>query len=143
MAIRLPPEQERALAKKLGIAVRDPKARRTRIPHADHAAGLRMQLRALGLPQPTLEFRFHETRKWRYDLALVEQRILIDIDGGSWLPGKKSHTSGKGFERDRLKDCAATLRAWRVFRFTPKQIASGDAALYLAYALGDARGKLP
>jgi|tagenome__1003787_1003787.scaffolds.fasta_scaffold20274320_1 hypothetical protein len=90
MAIRLPPAQAKALAAKLGVVIAEPKARRTRIRHADHAAGLRMQLGALRLPEPELEYQFHETRKWRYDLALVDARILIDCRpaGKSWRRGR-------------------------------------------------------
>lgn len=118
-------------------SVPDPKVTGVRIPTVEHTEGLCTQLRALKRPAPVREFRFSETKQYRADLAWPAHRLLVEVDGGSWLPGKKSHTSGKGFERDRRKDALALALGYRTLRVTPKMITDGTAAAYICHLLGD------
>jgi len=37
-----------------------------------------------GLPAPTPEYRFHATRRWRFDYAFVQQKIAVEVEGGVW-----------------------------------------------------------
>jgi very-short-patch-repair endonuclease len=68
-------------------------------------------------PTPTLEHRFHPTRKWRFDLAwLAPYWLALEIDGSIWQKG--GHNTGKGMQRDREKDLAALKLGWRVVRIT-------------------------
>ena len=62
------------------------------------------------------EYRFHPTRKWRFDFAHVETMICIELEGGVWSGGR--HVRGQGFISDCEKYNAAQLLGWRVFRFT-------------------------
>lgn len=66
------------------------------------------------------EFKFHPTRKWRFDLAWPENKIAMEVEGGVWTGGR--HTRGTGFLKDCEKYNAAASLGWRVFRFTPKQV---------------------
>jgi very-short-patch-repair endonuclease len=66
------------------------------------------------------EYRFHPTRRWRFDAAFPEKKIGIEIDGGVFIGGR--HTRGVGFRKDCEKINAAGLLGWRVFRFLPDQI---------------------
>ena len=59
-------------------------------------------------------------RKWRFDFALVKQKIAIEIEGGVWTNGR--HTRGAGFIADMEKYNTAALLGWRILRFTPAQI---------------------
>ena len=77
---------------------------------------------AAGLPAPVREFRFHATRKWRFDYAWPKQRVALEIEGGVWTGGR--HTSGSGFVKDMEKYNAAALAGWRVFRVTPNHLRS-------------------
>lgn len=79
---------------------------------------------AVGLPTPIPEYRFHPTRKWRFDWAFVPQRIAVEQEGAVWVNGR--HTRGSGFVKDLEKYNAAAALGWRVIRGTPQQIARGD-----------------
>ena len=62
------------------------------------------------------EFKFHPVRKWRFDYAVPEHKIALEVEGGVWTGGR--HTSPKGFLGDIEKYNTATLMGWRVFRTT-------------------------
>ena len=79
------------------------------------------------------EYRFHDERKWRFDFAVVEQKIGIEIEGGSWNQGR--HSRGAGFERDIIKYNTAVCMGWRILRFTTGMVQSGDAIDTLRAAL--------
>lgn len=79
--------------------------------------------KADGLPMPTPEYRFHPTRRWRFDWCWPERKIALEIEGGVWTKGR--HTRGKGFMGDMAKYNAAALQGYRVFRCTPNQIHIG------------------
>jgi hypothetical protein len=137
MTLRLAPALARQLAAKVGVSIPDPPARKTRIPHPELARGLDTQCKALGLPIGMPEFQFHPTRKWRADRAWPAQKLLVEIDGGGWLPGgADSHGKGRGFERDRRKDAEALLLGYRTLRLTPKMVKSGEGIRYIAQLLG-------
>ncbi len=92
-----------------------------------------MQLRAAGV-QFEREHKFHPTRRWRFDFALPEHRIGVEVEGGTWNGGR--HTRGSGYEKDCEKYAEALCLGWRVLRVTGKQVKSGDAALWLFRILG-------
>ena len=66
------------------------------------------------------EFKFHPVRKWRFDYAVPEHKIDLEVEGGVWTGGR--HTSPKGFLGDIEKYNTATLMGWRVFRTTPDDL---------------------
>lgn len=66
--------------------------------------GLRARLEALGL------------RDWRFDVAIPEYQIAVELDGGTWIHGR--HSRGAGVISDMDKINAATVRGWRVLRYT-------------------------
>ena len=100
---------------------------------ADNSETLAAQVRAL-LPHVEIvtEYRFHPQRRWRADVAIPMVHILAEIEGGAWTRGR--HTRGAGFVADMEKYNAATLAGWRVFRYTPKQVEDGTAAVQIAEA---------
>lgn len=65
------------------------------------------------------EYSFHQKRKWRFDYALPELQIAIEIEGGVWSNGR--HTRGSGFVKDMIKYNAATELGWSILRYTPDQ----------------------
>ncbi len=73
-----------------------------------------------GLPRPVPEYRFHSTRKWRFDYAFVEQKIALEVEGAIWTGGR--HTRGKGFANDMIKYNAAGAMGWIVLRCQPSDL---------------------
>ena len=96
---------------------------------------LMMHITAMKLPVPEREFRFHPTRKWRFDLAWQNNMIAVEVQGGVWLADKGGHTSGAGRTRDMEKSNHAILLGWKVFQFSPEMIKSGEAIGMIEIAL--------
>ncbi len=65
------------------------------------------------------EYRFHPIRKWRFDFAIPDYMIAIEIEGGAHVQGR--HNRAAGFIKDMEKYNTAALMGWRIFRFTPQQ----------------------
>lgn len=62
------------------------------------------------------EFRFHDTRKFRFDYCIPEDKIAIEYEG---IYGDKSgHTNVKGYTSDSTKYNLACVNGWRVLRYT-------------------------
>ncbi|MCA2455812.1 MULTISPECIES: endonuclease domain-containing protein [Vibrio] len=91
------------------------------------------QIKSMGLALPEKEYRFHETRRWRFDFAYPEQQLAVEVEGGTWAGGR--HTRGSGYEKDCEKYNEAALRGWSVLRFTGSMIKSGKAVETLKEAL--------
>lgn len=62
------------------------------------------------------EHVFHWTRKWRFDYAMPELKIAIEIDGGLWEYGR--HNRPQGYIDDMEKLNTAASMGWLVLRFT-------------------------
>lgn len=90
-------------------------------------------IRALKLPMPVEEFKFHPERKWRFDFAYPDLKIAIEVEGGTWSGGR--HTRGSGYEKDCEKYNTACLLGWSVLRFTSSMIKRGEAINTIEKAL--------
>lgn len=66
------------------------------------------------------EYKFHPTRRWRFDFALVGDKIAIEAEGGIWIGGR--HNRGSGFVKDVEKYNAAVRLGWKVLRYTTENI---------------------
>ena len=104
-------------------------SQRTRLEDA-----LAYGIKLAGLPAPEREWRFHPTRRWRFDFAYPEQRVAIEVEGGIFVQGR--HARGTGILGDLEKYNAATLLGWRVLRFAAQHIRSGEAVAVIREALG-------
>lgn len=97
------------------------------------------QLATLQLTIPLhTEYTFHPSRKWRFDFALPDLRIAIEVEGGTYKESR--HTSGKGYHEDCNKYNAAALLGWRVLRYDSTHVLKGDAYRELAILLKDYSG---
>lgn len=101
---------------------------------------LALHIRAAGLPPPVREFRFHPTRRWRYDFAFVENKVAVEVDGGVWVQGR--HTRPSGFIEDMHKLNEAAILGWTVIRVTGEMIRKGEALKLIERALGRERLEL-
>lgn len=62
------------------------------------------------------EYRFHPTRRFRFDAAIPDKMIAIEYEG---ISGAKSrHTTLTGYTKDCEKYNLAALMGWRVLRYT-------------------------
>ena len=61
------------------------------------------------------EHRFHETRQWRFDVAIPSLKIAIEYEG--IMSRKSRHTTVTGYTKDCEKYNAATIAGWRVLRY--------------------------
>jgi len=96
-------------------------------------AELALQIKALGLPEPTREYLAIKGRKFRFDFAWLEQRLLVEVNGGTYTQG--AHSTGRGIARDYEKCNLATLAGWRVLSFDGKSVKDGTAVEVIRQAL--------
>jgi len=95
---------------------------------------LAAHIRLYGLPDPERQYRFHPERRWRFDFAWPDHRLAIEVDGVLW--GEQGgHQRPDDYADDCEKLNEAVLLGWRVLRFTPAQVHSGDAVLTVQRAL--------
>ena len=47
------------------------------------------------------EFPFHPTREWRFDFAIPQAHVAIEVEGGLWNGGR--HFRPEGWKRDTEK----------------------------------------
>jgi very-short-patch-repair endonuclease len=66
------------------------------------------------------EYRFHPTRRWRFDYCILDSKLAIECDGGVYSNGR--HTRGSGFVKDMEKLNEATRLGYKVIRVTPQQL---------------------
>lgn len=88
---------------------------------------LELHCKAMNLPAPVPEFRFHPKRRWRIDFAFPEHRLAVEIEGGVFLPGGSRHSRGAGYRKDLEKYNTLAVMGWRILRFLPEQVKSGEA----------------
>jgi hypothetical protein len=69
------------------------------------------------------EFRFHTTRRWRFDAAIPEIKMAFELEGGIWSGGRHIHPAG--YEKDLEKYNTAALMGWTVYRFVPRMLNQG------------------
>ena len=86
---------------------------------------LAQHMQYAGLPTPEREYRFAPPRRYRADFAYPEQKILIEVEGGTWTNG--AHVRGGHYQSDCEKYNLATLKGYRVLRFTSNMIKDGTA----------------
>ena len=106
------------------------------------------QCAIVGLPPSVREHRFHESRRFRFDLAWPDcdlmpswtdaeeawpapLRLAVEIEGGLFLSARGKHVgrhgSPTGVKRDFEKYAAAAARGWIVLRVLPEWIPDGRA----------------
>ena len=85
------------------------------------------------IPAPVTEFKFCDSRKWRFDFAWPMHKVGLEVDGGVWTGGR--HTRGMGWLADAEKLNAAACLGWRMLRCTPNQLCTTDMIETLEAAL--------
>jgi very-short-patch-repair endonuclease len=81
------------------------------------------------------EYKFCDTRKWKFDFYIPKYKIAIEVEGGVYkkrtykdkngrlitVQGGR-HNSAKGFLNDMEKYNAASLLGYTLFRFTHENL---------------------
>lgn len=73
------------------------------------------------------EFFFSVDRLYRFDYAIPEHKIGIEVNGGVWSKGNSGHSSGTGIMRDYEKSNLAQSLGWKVLTVVPAQIKNFEA----------------
>lgn len=91
------------------------------------------QLDAVGLDGYVREYQAIPGRKFRFDFAWEKERLLVEINGGTYTVG--AHSTGTGLARDYEKLNLAQLAGWRCLQFDGRAVKSGEAAKTIQEAL--------
>lgn len=68
----------------------------------------------------TPEYKFHPTRKWRFDYVILSHKIAIEVEGGLWQMGR--HNRPAGFIKDMAKYNEASRLGYRLIRVQPEEL---------------------
>ena len=84
------------------------------------------------------ELEFCAGRRWRFDYAIPEYKIALEVEGGAFKKRRYydgdgelvttiggRHNSAKGFLADMEKYNTATVLGWRLLRTIPDELLSG------------------
>ena len=85
---------------------------------------------------PKRQFRFCPERRWKIDFAWPDEKVALEVEGGTWSGGR--HVRGKGFEADCEKYNELAVMGWQLVRVTGNMIRSGTALRYLERIFRDA-----
>ena len=91
------------------------------------------QAAAAGLPAFEREVCVIPGRKFRFDFCWREERLLVEINGGTYT--KAAHSTGVGIARDYEKIRLAQDCGWKVYPFDGKAVKSGEAIEIVRKAL--------
>lgn len=91
------------------------------------------QLEAAGLPGPIREFQAIPGRRFRFDFAWPEKKLLVEVQGAVWVQG--GHSTGTGITRDAEKLNLATLAGFRCLHVTGPHVTNGQALTWIREAL--------
>jgi len=93
-----------------------------------------------------LEYPFSATRRYRADLSIPTERLILEIHGGGWVKrqskdGKTTylggaHHSPSGRRRDMEKSNLANVEGWTYLEVEWKDVKDGSAYELVTKALG-------
>ena len=86
---------------------------------------LAFQLAALGLTGYVREYPAIKGRKFRFDFAWLEHKLLVEVNGGTYTQG--AHSTGRGIARDYEKIWLAQKCGWHVYPCDGNAVKSGKA----------------
>jgi very-short-patch-repair endonuclease len=80
-----------------------------------------------GIPDPVEEYKFHPTRKWRVDICWPEQKLALEIEGGTYMDKGGHRGSISGYLKDKEKYNALSVQGYWLLRFTPQEMESCES----------------
>jgi very-short-patch-repair endonuclease len=93
------------------------------------------EFKFFGLPLSERQYIFAPPRKWRADFCWPKERIIVEVEGGLFMPGGGRHNRGVYVERSHEKMNEAVRLGYRCFMFGPKacKAKSGHASQACAF----------
>jgi very-short-patch-repair endonuclease len=89
--------------------------------------------RSYKIQDPEYEYKFHPSRKWKFDIAFINHKIAIEVDGGIWIMG--GHNRGAQIKKDWEKRNTATSMGWKIFYCEPKDLCTQSMADFILKAI--------
>ena len=83
------------------------------------------QLDSAGLTGYVREYQAIPGRRFRFDFAWKKERLLVEINGGTYSRG--AHARPLGIKRDYEKGNLAVQFGWKVLQFDADMVKSGQA----------------
>lgn len=106
------------------VKARKPSPRRS--PLEDDLA---KQIKDAGLDKPEREYKFHSTRRWRFDFAWPDSMVAVEVEGAIFTGGR--HSRGTGMLKDMEKYNTAATLGWTVLRVAKPHLESGEAIRWI------------
>lgn len=98
------------------------------------------QMEGSGLPDAERQCRQPwPGRRFRGDFCFHEQRLVVEVQGGTWAGRNSAHTSGVGFRDDCVKRALALLSGYRVLTVESSQVRDGTALAWIKQLVGEVR----
>lgn len=72
---------------------------------------------------------------WRFDGCFDEWKVIVEIDGGIWMPGGGAHSHPIDITRNMTKQNDAALAGYVVLRFTPREVFNEHAIAFTQHVL--------
>ncbi len=88
---------------------------------------------AAGLPRPEFEYRFDDTRRWRFDIAWPARKVAVEVQGGLFSGGR--HVRGASLRREYEKLNTAAIGGWCVLLVTTGMVESGECLRLVTIAI--------
>ena len=66
------------------------------------------------------EYKFLHDRRFRFDIAIPNEKIAVEFEGGIFKNGR--HTRGIGYAKDVKKYNLATMHGWKLLRYTSAEV---------------------
>lgn len=95
------------------------------------------QVKAMKLPTPLRQYKFAKSldRNFECDFCFVEQRLIVEVNGGIWFKGGGAHSRPKKIEQDMERQQYAVYLGFFMMAFTPDEVFSGHAVDWTAKTL--------
>jgi hypothetical protein len=89
--------------------------------------------RTAGLPVVVPEYRFHPTRRWRFDFAWPFEQVALEVQGGIFVRGR--HSRGAALLAEWVKLNTAATMGWRILYCQPRDLLTEQTVSLLRAAL--------
>ncbi len=80
------------------------------------------------------EYKFHPERKWRFDFAVPDAKVALEVQGGLFTGGR--HSRGPALMKEHEKLNEAARRGWRILFTIPANLCMNETVELMKDAIG-------